>query len=131
MLNFSKKVNLKPVDPDKLKIEKSDEFPEAYAFELELDFTPDDIWEEIFEQERKTSFYPLKSKVTVIGNRLRVVTASNEIEGKIGWVKGLVESTNQRVDAYNEEVKVRNKAEEQERAREQETIKKMREKLRK
>lgn len=35
----SKKVNLKPVDADKIKIEKIAAFEEAYAFELELDST--------------------------------------------------------------------------------------------
>jgi hypothetical protein len=41
MVYFSGKVSLKPVDPDKLKIEKSALLSGAYVFDLELDSAPD------------------------------------------------------------------------------------------
>lgn len=130
MTKFSKKVNIKePIDPEKLKIEKDDSFPMAYAFELPLDSTPDDIWTSIFEDEWKTSFYMLKRKVTIERNKLKVITAPDEIEGKIEWVKNLVSLTNKRVEEYNKEMKRREEAEEAETKRREEIIKQMRERL--
>lgn len=131
MEQLSKKANLKPIDPEKLKIEKIDAFPDAYAFELELDSTPDNVWEQIFEDEWKTSFYTMKRQVQVVGNRLRVVTAPDEVKDKIEWVKSLVKSTNERVETYNKEVERKNEAEKLKRAKERETIEKMRESLKK
>lgn len=132
MTKLSRKVNIKePIDPYKLKIEKDDSFPKAYAFELPLDSTPDNVWESIFEEEWKTSFYMLKRKVTIEGNKLRVITAPDEIEGKIEWVKSLVNSTNKRVEEYNKEMKRREEAEEAEKIREEETIRQMRGRLKK
>lgn len=127
----SKKVNLKPVDADKIKIEKIAAFEEAYAFELELDSTPDHVWQEIFENEHKTSLYGMKRQVQAVGNRLRIVTAPDEIKDKIEWVKSLVKSTNERVEAYNREVEQKNEAEKRKRAKEKEAIEKMRESLKK
>lgn len=72
--------------------------------------TPDNVWESIFEEEWKTSFYMLKRKVTIEGNKLRVITTPDEIEEKIEWVKGLVNSTNKRVEEYNREMKRREEA---------------------
>jgi hypothetical protein len=131
MKDFAKKVNLKPIDPDGLKIEKSYEFQEAYSFELELDSTPDYIWTEIFNSEWKTSFYTMKRQVMVFGNRIRVVTAPDEIKGKIEWIKSLVNSTNDRIEQYNKQVEQENETERQKIAREKETMDKMRELLKK
>jgi hypothetical protein len=51
MAYFSGKVNLKPVDPDKMKIEKSALLSGAYVFDLELDSAPDHHWILAFEAE--------------------------------------------------------------------------------
>lgn len=130
MTKLSKKVKIKePIDPQKLHIEKDDSFPLAYAFELPLDSTPDDIWRSIFEDEWKTSFYMLKRRVTIEDSRLRVITAPEEIKGKIEWIMHLVNSTNKRVEEYNQEIKRKEGAEKAEKGKHEEAIRKMREML--
>lgn len=132
MSKLVNKVNIKePIDPDKLKIEKDDSFPMAYAFYIELDSKPSSDWRRFFEYEWSTSLYLQKREVIVLGDRLRVITAPNEIEGKIDWVKGLVEVTNIRVNKYNEEMKRREEREKIEKKRQEETIEKMRGRLKK
>lgn len=127
---LSKKVNVKePIDPDKLRVEKDDSFEMAYAVYIPLDSTPDHIWEQCFERERKVSFYSMKRQVTVEDDKLRVVTASNEITAKIEWIRRLVEATNRSVEEYNKEMRQKEEIEEARRKREEEDIKKMREAL--
>ena len=72
-----------------------------------------------------------KRQVTVIGNRLRIITAPNEIRDNIEWVKNLVRLTNEKVDEYNKEVEHARKTEEDQRLKEQETIQKMKDSLKK
>ena len=128
---YSKRVNLKPVDPDKLKIVRSVWLREGYDFELDLDSIPDPMWVQIFERERQASLSTLKGPVSVAIDKLEVSTSPDEIKGKIEWVKGLVDSTNKGVDKYNEQIMQKVEADEQKRLREPETIKKMRETLKK
>ena len=129
---FSVKANLKPVDPDKLKIEKSVLVSGTYEFDLELDSAPDHHWILAFEAERQASRYMNTSTpVAVVGNKLEVLTLPDEIKGKVEWIKGLVDSTNKSIEKYNEQIKQRREVEQQKQLSEQETIKKMREALKK
>jgi len=129
---FSGKVDLKPVDPDKLKIEKSALLSGAYVFDLELDSAPDHHWILAFEAELQASRYmSSRTPVAVVGNKLEVLTLPDEIKGKVDWIKGLVDSTNKSIERYNERIKQRREAEQEKQLREQETIKKMREALKK
>ena len=132
MAYSSRKVNLKPVDPDKLKIEKSPLLPEAYVFDLELDSTPDHHWILAFEAERQASRdMHASTPVAVVGNKLEVVTLPDEIKGKVEWIKGLVDSANKGIEKYHEQIKQRHEVEQQKQLKEQETIKRMREALEK
>jgi len=132
MVYLSRKVNLKPVDPDKLKIEKSVLIVGAYVFDLELDSTPDHHWILAFEAELQASRYMRTgTPVAVVGNKLEVVTLPDESKGKVEWIKGLVDSTNKRIEKINEQIKQRHEAEQQKQLKQQETIKRMREALKK
>jgi hypothetical protein len=132
MVYSSGKVNLKPVDPDKLKIEKSALLVGAYVFALELDSTPDHHWVLAFEAEVQAGRYMhARTPVAVVGNKLEVLTLPDEIKDKVKWIKGLVDSTNKSIEKYNEQVKQRREAEQQKQLNEQETIKRMREALKK
>jgi len=132
MAYFSGKVNLKPVDPDKLKIEKSALLSGAYVFDLELDSAPDHHWILAFEAELHASRYmSARTPVAVVGDKLQVVTLPDEIRGKVEWIKGLVDSTNKSIEKYYEQIKQRREAEQEKQLKEQETIKKMREALKK
>jgi hypothetical protein len=132
MVYFSGKVNLKHIDPDKLKIEKSALLSGAYVFDLELDSAPDHHWILAFEAELQASRHMnAHTPVAVVGNKLQVLTLPDEIKGKVEWIKGLVDSTNKRIEKYNEQTKQRHEAEHEKQLKEQETIKKMREALKK
>jgi hypothetical protein len=132
MTYLSRKVNLKPVDPDKLKIEKSALLPRAYVFDLELDSTPDHHWILAFEAKRQASRrMHASTPVAVLGNKLEVATLPDEIRDKVEWIKGLVDSTNNRIENYNEQIEQKHEAERQKQLKEQETIKRMREALKK
>jgi hypothetical protein len=132
MVYLSRKVNLKPVDPDKLKIEKSAVISGAYVFDLELDSAPDHHWILAFETELHASRYmSSRTPVAVVGDKLEVLTLPDEIKDKIEWIKGLVDSTNNSIEEYNEQIKQRHEAEQDKQQEEQETIKRMREALKK
>jgi len=126
------KVNLKPIDPDKLKIEKIPLLHGAYVFDLELDSTPNHHWILVFEAERQASRHIHGyTPVAVVGNKLEVATLPDEIKDKVEWIKGLVASTNNSIENYNEQIKQKHEAERQKQLNEQETIKRMREALKK
>jgi len=111
MVYLSRKVNLKPVDPDNLKIEKSALLSGAYVFDLELDSTPDHHWILAFEAERQASRYmSARTPVAVVGNKLEVLTLPDQIKDKVEWIKGLVDSTNKSIEKYNEQIKQRREA---------------------
>jgi len=132
MVYLSRKVNLKPIDPDKLKIEKSVLLVGAYVFDLELDSTPDHHWILAFEAELQASRYMRTgTPVAVVGNKLEVLTLPDEIEGKVEWIKGLVDSTNKSIEKYYEQIKQRHETEQDKQQKEQETIMRMREALKK
>lgn len=132
MVNLPVKVNLKPIDPDNLKIEKSALLAGAYVFDLELDSTPDHLWILAFEAERQASRYMrARTPVAVVGNKLEVMTLPDEIKDKVEWIKGLVDSTNKSIKKYNEQIKQRHEAEQDKQLREQATIKRMKEALKK
>jgi hypothetical protein len=132
MVYLSRKVNLKPVDPDKLKIEKSAVLSGAYVFDLELDSAPDHHWILAFEAELQASRHTnARTPVAVVGDKLEVLTLPDEIKRKVEWIKGLVDSTNKNIEEYNEQIKQRHEAEQDKQQKEQETIKRMREALKK
>ena len=132
MVSLSRKVNLKPIDPDKLKIEKSAVISGAYVFDLELDSAPDHHWRLAFEAELQASQYmSARTPVAIVGDKLEVVTLPNEIKSKVEWIEGLVDSTNKSIEKYNEQIKQRHEAEQDKQLKEQETIKRMREALKK
>ena len=132
MVYLSRKVNLKPIDPDKLKIEKSAVIAGAYMFDLELDSVPDHHWILAFEALLHASRYmSARTPVAAVGDKLEVVTLPDDIKAKVEWIKGLVDSTNKSIEKYNEQIKQRHEAEQQKQLKEQETIKRMREALKK
>jgi len=108
MKEQTKKVKfLKPIDVDKITINRDHYFPNAYIIDLPLDSTPEHVWQDIFEREWKSSRHLWDRKLFVVGDKLRLVTSVNEIEEKLDWVKQVVERTNKRVDEYTLEAEAR------------------------
>jgi hypothetical protein len=125
-MGFSKEVNLKPIDADRLKIEKSNEFNEAYAVEIELDSTPDSIWTWYFNMEYYKNLDLMKRQVVITGDKLRIAASPNDIKENIEWIKDLVRITNEKVRMYTKEL---DKTQKEQRMKERESIQKMRDLL--
>jgi len=109
---LGKKVNLmKSVDVDKIPIRRDSFLPNAYVIELPLDSQPDYVWLTFFEQEWKSSLDLWERKVVIVGDKLLLITTPTEIGEKIDWLKRVVESTNMRVERFNQTQQVIEKAE--------------------
>jgi hypothetical protein len=105
---IAKKVNLlKPVNVGKIAIKRDHYFSGAYIIDLPLDSTPDHVWQDIFEYEWKSSRHLWDRKLFVMGDKLRLVTAPNEIGSKLDWVKQILDQTNKGIDDYNREAEAR------------------------
>jgi hypothetical protein len=123
MSRLGKKVNLmKPIDVDKIPIRRDTFFPDAYIIELPLDSQPDYVWQTLFEQEWKSSLHLWERKVVVVGSKLVLITTPTQIEEKIDWIKRMVESTNARVERFNETQQIMEEVEKKEALREHENI---------
>ncbi len=107
MKTFEKVKLLKPINVEKIRVEKDYYFPNAYIIDLPLDSTPDHVWQSFFDHEWKSSMHLWDRKLYVVGRNLRLVTMPNNIEEKIGWVKGIIEKTNKVIDEYNKKEKAR------------------------
>jgi len=107
MPRLGKKVNLvKPIDVDKIPIRRDSFYTNAYVIELQLDSQPDYVWQTIFEHEWKSSLHLWERKVVVVGDKLLLITTPTEIGKKIDWLKRVIESTNMRVEKFNQTQKI-------------------------
>jgi len=103
MRRLGKKVNLRePIDVDKIRIGRDIFLTNAFVIEFPLDSQPDYVWQTFFEQEWKSSLHLWERKATVMGNKLLLITTPTGIEEKIDWLKRVIESTNMRVEKFNE-----------------------------
>ena len=101
MAEIARKVNLlKPFEVDKINITQDAYFVNAFLVDLPLDATPDHVWQDVFDQKWKASRHLWDRKLFVIGNKLRLVTPSDEFENKLTWVEKIIEETNRTIDQY-------------------------------
>jgi tRNA uridine 5-carbamoylmethylation protein Kti12 len=104
----ARKVKLKEnIDVSALDIKKDSYFRSAYVIDLPLDSVPDHAWQDILDREWRASLRLWDRKLFVVADKLRLVTSIDDIEGKIDWVKQVIERTNQGIDEYNKEIKAR------------------------
>lgn len=123
MSRLSKKVNLlKPIDVDKILIQKDVFLTNAYNIELPLDSQPDYVWQTFFEQEWKSSLHLWERKVVIVSDKLLLITTPTEIEEKIDWLKRMIESTNVRVERFNQTQQIIEEAKEAKALRKHENI---------
>jgi hypothetical protein len=105
MKELVKKVKLcEPVDIETLKISRDHYFLNAFVIELPLDSTPDHVWQDMFEQEWRSSRHLWDRKLFIVGDKLRLVTSQADMEDKLDWVRQIVAQTNNRVDEYHKEM---------------------------
>ena len=102
MKEIVKKVKLlTPFDVENITINRDRYFPNAYIIDLPLDSIPDHIWQDIFERTWKSSRHLWDRKLFVIGDRLRLVTTTNEFGDKLDWIEQVINETNKNIDEYN------------------------------
>ena len=108
MKEEARKVKLKEnIDVGALDIKKDSYFRSAYVIDLPLDSVPDHAWQDILDREWRASLRLWDRKLFVVADKLRLVTSIDDIEGKIDWVRQVIERTNQGIDEYNKEIKAR------------------------
>lgn len=104
----AKKVKLKEdIDLSALNINRDGCFRSACVIDLPLDSVPDHAWQDILDREWRGSLRLWSRKLFVVGDKLRLVTSIDDVEGKIDWVKQVIERTNQGIDEYDKEIKAR------------------------
>lgn len=105
MKEVAKKVKLKEhVDTNTITINRDGYFRSAYVIDLPLDSVPDHVWQDILDREWKASLRLWDRKLFVVGDKLRLVTTLDDIEGKLDWIKQVIERTNEGIDEYNKEL---------------------------
>jgi|GEM_PF-605647 hypothetical protein len=91
---------LKPFDVSKISIEKDLYFSEAYVIDLPLESSPDHTWLDIFDHEWKSSRHLWDRKLSVIGDKVRLVTTEHDFKDKLDWVEQIIDQTNKAVEEH-------------------------------
>ena len=140
------KTNLKPIDPETLKITKLSTEENTFLVELPLDRTPQEDWQAIFEEELKTTVKPFaitekqndsfptfesNYQNNLQGDTISIITNPKKLREDIKLVMQLVETVNDRVDRHNKEVNEQNEKENLKTKNDKETISEMRDSLKK
>jgi len=121
---------LKPFDVDKIAIDRDHYFRSAYIVDLPLDFTPDHVWQDIFEQKWKSSRHLWDRKLFVISDKLRLVTTADEFGEKLDWVEQVIDETNKAIDKYNRATQVEEETQKQKIWEERARVERLRDALR-
>ena len=124
-------VELKPINPDTLKISKVPDSPDSFSVELPVTEFCDESWKMFFSEKVRTTTTALNRRLNIQISWLSiaVVTASEDIKDTVALVKKLVLATNEEVKKYNEEVEKEWEAYRKEEKIVEEKISKMREAL--
>jgi wobble nucleotide-excising tRNase len=127
-MEFSKKVNLRPIDPERIKIEIVPGSKDQYNVWFELDSIPDQIWTGIFYTEidrQKQMGAAMISEACIT-----VLASADDFKNKIDWIKKLVDFTNQQVEQHNKRAEEEREEQRKTKEKGEADIKKMREQLR-
>lgn len=127
-MEFSKVVNLKPIDPEKIKIEMNPGSENNYTVWLEVDSEPDSIWTRFFYDEVTKNWQI--GQVMISGASVTILTTLFDFKKNIELLKKIVEYANQQVEQHNNKAEKERVEQLRREAKGQEDIKKMRDQLR-
>jgi hypothetical protein len=127
-VEFSKVVNLKPIDPGKIKIEMIPGSENNYTVWLEVDSEPDSIWTKFFYDEVTKN--KQIGQAMISGASVTVVATLYDFKKNIELLKEIVDYANQQVEQHNNKVEQEREEQRRREAKGKEDIKKMREQLR-
>jgi len=97
---------LKHVDVEKIDVTRDHYFKDAFVIDLPLDRIPDHVWQNIFENEWRSSRHLWDRKLFVVGKNLRLVTSPDDIKDKLNWAAGVINRTNRGIREYNRGLEV-------------------------
>jgi len=127
-VEFSKVVNLKPIDPEKIKIEMAPGSENNYTVWLELDSEPDSIWTKFFYDEVTKN--KQIGQVMISGASVSVLTTLSNFKKNIELLKKIVDYANQQVEQNNNKAEQEREEQRRRESKGKEDIEKMREQLR-
>ena len=127
-MEFSKVVNLKPIDPEKIKIEMVPGSENKYTVWLEIDSEPDSIWAKFFYDEATKNWQI--GQVIISGASVTILTTLCDFKKNIELLKKTVDYANQQVEQHNNKAEQERVEQLRREAKSQEDIKKMRDQLR-
>jgi hypothetical protein len=123
-MEYSRKVNLKPIDPEKVRIEMVQGSKDTYAIIFELDSLPDNTWTRFFYDSLGKDMRIAEAIIN--GANITVLTSADDIKKKVYWTTKLVDYTNQQVEIHNKNVEEKHEEARRRKAKGEEDIKKMR-----
>jgi hypothetical protein len=83
-----------PFDMRKICVSQNPTFPDAYIVDLPLDSVPDQEWRDAFDLKWKSSRDLWDRKLSLIDDKVRLVSTSDEFVEKLEWVEKTVNETN-------------------------------------
>ena len=127
-MEFSNVVNLKPIDPEKIKIEMVPGSENNFTVWLDVDSEPDSIWARFFYDEVTKNFQI--GQVMISGASVTILTTLYDFKKNIELLKKIVDCANRQVEQHNSKVEQEHEKQRRREAKGEEDIKKMREQLR-
>ena len=127
-MEFSEVVNLKPIDPERIKIEMVAGSENKYTVWLELDSEPDSIWARFFYDEVKKTMQIGQTMIS--GACVTILTSLPDFKKNVELLKKIVDIANQQVEYHNNKAEQEDEEQLRREAKGEEDIKKMREQLR-
>jgi hypothetical protein len=92
-----------PFDASKICVSQNPSFPESYIVDLPLDSVPDSEWRDTFNLKWKSSRDLWDRKLSLIDDKVRLVTTVDGFAEKLEWVEKTIGETN---DAIREQYRV-------------------------
>ena len=83
-----------PFDISKICVSQNPTFPDAYIVDLPLDSVPNQEWRDAFDLKWKSSRDLWDRKLSLIDDKVRLVSTSDEFVEKLEWVEKTVNETN-------------------------------------
>lgn len=86
-----------PFDISRICISQNPAFREAYIVDLPLDSVPDEEWKDAFELKWKSSRDLWDRKLSLVSDKVRLVTSADQFVEKLEWVERTIDDTNKAI----------------------------------
>jgi hypothetical protein len=83
-----------PFDTNKIRVSQNPTFPDAYIVDLPLNSVPDGKWRDAFELKWKSSRDLWDRKLSLVRDKVRLITTADGFVEKLEWVDETIDKTN-------------------------------------